>query len=113
MVSINWKDGNFYVIMENDKIPRTYLIPSEQHQPTDIALDKATEITSLSRNWMKCELVNTYYWNDMINIDYKIVIPNDPNIDILSEYRWVNIKLVQPENKFLTESIEHSLRGIT
>lgn len=113
IVSINWMNGNFYVVLENGGIPQEEYKPSELYQPNIAALDIAEEIVPLSKQWMKCNLVNTYVMDDKLNIVYKMVIPHDPSIKLNKGSEWKDIKRLDLNDENLLEAIEESVRGIT
>lgn len=113
VVSINWMNSNFYVLLEDGKIPEEKAKLSETNQPVNVAKDMSEELVTLSKNWMNCNLVEAYVMNGTLNIIYKTVIPHDPQLSLNAGCEWKNIKLFNSEDQHLKESIEKAIRGIT
>ena len=113
VVSINWMNSNFYVLLEDGKIPEEKAKLSETNQPVNVAKDMSEELVTLSQYWMNYHLVETYMKDEDLNIVYKVVVPHDPNLSLNAGCEWKNIKLFNSEDQHLKESIEKAIRGIT
>jgi hypothetical protein len=115
VVSINWQDGNFYIILHDGRIPEGTPILSDQNQPEQYSLNLAESLVSVSKQWMNTSIVTSYYLEDKLNLVYKIVIPHDPALKLKDNSEWINIKKFNSYlyDEYLVKAIEKAIQGIT
>ena len=113
VVSINWQNGNFYVVLENGRIPEEKTKLSEINQPINVAKDMSEELVTLSKQWMNHNLCDTYFFEDSLHVIYKTIIPHDPELKLNNGCEWKDIKHFESEDKYLIQALDSAIKGIS